>query len=408
MRIFLTYLYIEIKKSFKIMQKTILFSIIGIVLLFVGIILIENKLQDKQNLELIDVAVIIPEEEGILKMGAQYLSSMDSIESICNFVYLDEESALDKLQNNEVQAVIVFPDNFYEDVYHGVNTPAVVYFPEESALNVQLFSELISDGISMLQISEAGVYSVLDVTREDRPAMKRSKIGDFVADKYIGSILGRGKVFDTYVSSPYGKIDYTQYYYASFILITLLICSVNMGILYKKQEKVVSDKLRIYGLDSFKISMVKILTITLQLWMIVTVVYLISYIISEKLQLYFVYFEGYTIGGFVFVCLALATFIHAVYTLCQSGYQGTTVLLMTYVIMVIGSGIIVPITYLPDFFAGLSKIMPAYHWNQMCQTIIFDEINGIDITIWLLQIAFWLGIGVVGTWKNTQYGLDSY
>ena len=398
----------EIKKSFKIMQKTFLFSVIGIVLLFVGIILIENKLQDKQNLELIDVAVIIPEEEGLLKMGAQYLSSMDSIESICNFVYLDEESALEKLQNHEVQAVIVFPVNFYEDVYHGVNTPAVVYFSEESALNVQLFSELISDGISMFQISEAGVYSVLDVTREDRPSMKRSKIGDFVADKYISSILGRGKIFDTYVSSPYGKIDYTQYYYASFVLITLLICSVNMGILYKKQEKVVSDKLRIYGLDSFKISMVKILAITLQLWVIITAVYLISYIISEKFQLYFVYFEGYAIVVFLLLCLSLATYIHAVYSLCQSGYQGTTILLMTYVIMVIGSGIIVPIIYLPDFFAGLAKFMPAYQWNQMCQKIIFDEMNGMDITMLLLQIAFWLGIGVIGTWKNTQYGLDSY
>ena len=111
---------------------------------------------------------------------------------------------------------------------------------------------------------------------------------------------------------------------------------------------------------------------------------------------------------FLLLCLSLATYIHAVYSLCQSGYQGTTILLMTYVIMVIGSGIIVPITYLPDFFAGLAKFMPAYQWNQMCQKIIFDEMNGMDITMLLLQIAFWLGIGVIGTWKNTQYGLNSY
>ena len=218
MRIFFTYLYMEIKKSFKILQKTILFSLIAIVLLFIGIILIQNELQDKQSLELLDVAVIIPEEENLLKMGAQYLSSIDSIESICNFIYIDEENAMEKLQNNEVQAVIVFPVNFYEDVYDGVNTPATVYFPKESALNVQLFSELLSDGISMLQISEAGVYSVLDITKEDRPSMKRNKIGDFVADKYINTILSRGKVFDTYVFSPYGKVDYTEYYYVAFIL----------------------------------------------------------------------------------------------------------------------------------------------------------------------------------------------
>ena len=215
MRIFFTYLYMELKKSFRILRKTVLFSFMGIVLLFMGIILIESGLRDKESLELIDVAIVIPEEESLLKMGAQYLASMDSIESICDFIYTDEKNAMEKLEKNEIQAVIVFPENFYEDVYHGVNTPADVYFSEDSDLNVQLFSELVSDGISMLQISEAGVYSVLDVTREDRPAMKRSKIGDFVADKYISSILSRGKIFDTYVTSAYGKIDYTEYYYAS-------------------------------------------------------------------------------------------------------------------------------------------------------------------------------------------------
>lgn len=408
MKIFFTYLYMELKKSFRILRKTVLFSVMGIVLLFLSIIMIESGLRDKQSLELIDVAIIIPEEESLIKMGAQYLSSMDSIESICNFIYTDEKSALEKLQDNEVQAVIVFPANFYDDVYHGVNTPAEVYFSKESDLNVQLFSELISDGVSILQISEAGVYSVLDVTKEDRPAMKRSKIGDFVADKYISSILGRDKIFDKYITSPYGKVDYTEYYYAAFILITLLVCSVNMGVLYKRQEKVISDKLKIYGLDSIKISIIKILTMTIQMWVIISIVYLISCGISDKLKLYFLYFEGYTLLGFIPLCLSVATYIHAIYALCGAGYQGTTVLLTANVIMVICAGIVIPITYLPDFFAGLSKFMPAYHWNQLSQKIIFSEINGLDIVILIVGIIFWLGIGVVGTWRNTQYGLDSY
>ena len=408
MKIFFTYLYMELKKSFRILRKTVLFSFVGIVLLFVGIIVMESGLREKQSLELIDVAIIIPEEENLIQMGAQYLSSMDSIESICNFIYTDENSALEKLQNNEVQAVIVFPENFYEDVYHGVNTPAVVYFSKESDLNVQLFSELISDGITMLQISEAGVYSVLDVTKEDRPAMKRSKIGDYVADKYIAAILGRGKIFDTYVTSPYGKVDYSEYYYAAFLLITILICSINMGILYKKEENVISDKLRIHGLNSIKMSAIKIFTMSIQIWLIVAVVYFISCVISEKLEINLLYFEGYTLLGFIPLCLAVATYIHAIYSLCGDGYQGTTVLLTTNVIMVICAGIVIPITYLPDFFEGLSKIMPAYYWNQICQKIVFSEINGMDVIIWIAGIIFWLGIGVIGTWRNTQYGLDSY
>ena len=147
---------------------------------------------------------------------------------------------------------------------------------------------------------------------------------------------------------------------------------------------------------------------TTQLWLIISIVYLISCGLTEKLELAFLYFEVYTLLGFVPLCLAIATYIHAVYVLCGGGYQGTTVLLTSNVIMVICSGIVIPITYLPDFFAGLSKFLPAYHWNQLSQKIVFSEINGMDVIIWIAGIIFWLGIGVIGTWRNTQYGLDSY
>ena len=152
MKIFFTYLYLEFKKSFIILRKTVLFSIIGILLLLFAIMFIESRLQDKSVLEPVEIAVVIPKEERLVTVGAQYLSSIDSLESVCNFNYMDESSALDKLQKNEVQAVIVFPENFYEDVYHGVNTPAVIYFPENTDLNVDMFRELLNDGVTMLQI----------------------------------------------------------------------------------------------------------------------------------------------------------------------------------------------------------------------------------------------------------------
>lgn len=407
MKIFFRYLYLELKKSFVILQKTIIFSIIGILLLLFGIIFLESRFQDSNVLETVEIAVVIPEEESLIRLGAQYLSSIDSLESICNFNYMEEDIALEKLEDEEVQAVIVFPENFYEDVYSGVNTPAVIYFSEKNNLNVDLFRELLTDGVSMLQISEAGVYSVLDVTKTDRPSMKRSKIGDYVAEKYIKVLLDRGRVFETYVSSPYGKVNATQYYYSVFVLLTLLIYSVNFGFLYKKQERTLSEKLKVAGLGDIQVTLIKTFVITTVLWLIAASVYIVSYSMSEMLRLYVIYWDTYVIFALWPMCLVIATYINAVYIWCGNDMQGTTILLMVNIIMVICAGIVIPASYLPNGFSVLSELMPITGWHRYCQMVLFEYPEVKDILTVVLGIILFSGIGAVGIWKDSRYGSSS-
>ena len=78
----------------------------------------------------------------------------------------------------------------------------------------------------MLQIAEAGVYATLDVTKLDPPEMKRGEIGNYVAQQYIEGVLGRGLVFDKTVSSPYGVVNFEQYYIAVFLLLVLFLYSL--------------------------------------------------------------------------------------------------------------------------------------------------------------------------------------
>lgn len=407
MRIFLKYLYMELKKSFVVLQKTVIFSAVGIILLLAGIWFAESRLQNNTVLEPVEIAVVIPKEESLIRLGAQYLSSMDSLESICNFNYMDEQIALEKLKNNDVQAVVVFPENFYEDVYHGKNTPAVVYFSEQSDLNIELFRELLADGVSMLQISEAGVYSVLEVTKTDRPQMKRSKIGDFVADKYIKALLSRGRVFDTYVSSPYGKVNSMQFYFSVFILLALLIYSVNFGFLYKKQECVLEDKLKIAGLGKIQLSLIRLFVITTALWMVAVVLYISSYVVSEVFKFYFLYWDTYVIFAVWPMCFVIALYINVIYIWCGNNTQGTAILVMMNIIMTICAGIIIPVSYLPESFSMFSYVMPVTDLNRYCQMVIFSYPTVKEVLSIVLWSIIFGGIGVLGIWKDSRYGSAS-
>lgn len=407
MRMFLVYLCMEFKRSIKVLQKTILISIAGILLLVAGIAIINLGQQKSQALELVEVGVVIPEEEWQTRMVAQFISAMDSAESVCHFNYLDEEQAFEQLRQNHVQAVMVFPESFYEDVDQGINTPVTIYFAEEADLNVSIFRELLTDGVVMLQIAEAGVYATLDVTKLDPPDMKRGEIGNFVAQQYIEAVLGRGLVFDKTVSSPYGVVNFEQYYIAVFLLLVLFLYSLNMGFLYKRQNRAVAEKMRIYGLNHLSLSLVRIVIITIQLWIVASALYLLGYLVSELSETYFLYLDVERLLGLLPLCCAVASYVHAIYALTGSSNQGTAVILATHIIMILGAGILIPAAYLPEIVGRISRYMPAAGWNEYVRELLFEGICSENLAMIVLWIVLWGGIGVVGLWKNMRSGIGS-
>lgn len=407
MRMFLVYLCMEFKRSVKVLRKTVLISIAGILLLLAGIAIINLGQQRSQTLELVEVGVVIPEEEWQTRMAAQFVSAMDSAESICHFNYMDEEQAFEQLKENKVQAVIIFPESFYEDVDQGRNTPATIYFTKDGKLNVSIFRELLTDGVTMLQIAEAGVYAVLDVTKLDPPEMKRSEIGNYVAQQYIEAVLGRGQSFEKNITSPYGVVDFGQYYCGVFLLLVLFLYSLNMGFLYKKQSHAVAEKLRIYGLNPLNLSLIRIIIITVQLWIVASATYLLGYVVSEYSETYFLYLDIGRMLGLLPLCCGIAAYVHAVYTLAGSCNQGTAVLLVTHSIMILGSGMLIPTAYLPEAVGRVTGFLPAAGWNGYCRELLFEGISGEKLVMLVLGIGLWGGIGVVGLWKNMQSGTGS-
>lgn len=43
-------------------------------------------------------------------ISGMFISAMDSVKSVCNFEYLLQDAAMEKLYEGEIQAVIVLPD----------------------------------------------------------------------------------------------------------------------------------------------------------------------------------------------------------------------------------------------------------------------------------------------------------
>lgn len=371
-----------------------------LVFCILGVSVCSYILLQAQFFQYLDVAVVIPEEEKESQIIAQYISSMDSVESICSFHYLELDEAMEGLEENQFQAVIALPQNFYEDIYVGENTPATIYLPENAELNVKVFQELFLDGVSIVQISEAGVYASLNTAKYKQTQIELRDIGDFVVTMYVEAALKRENIYDKYTESPFGQMNMYQYYGCALFTVFLLLCGLNFGFLYQSHGRAVEEKLRMYGIGQGKISFIKILVMAGALWSLGMVLYLLFCLLTGMLSGVGIWFAGESVLTMFFLCISMAAYFHVVYVITGGGLQGTILLLVLDIGMILCSGTVLPAAYLPEIVSKVGSIMPINFWSGYSAGILFGEVEWKQLLTAVGFAATGIGVGVISECKN--------
>lgn len=400
MKIISRYFILEYKNCLKAIAKSVAGMFFVFFLLSIGIVACSMGIQKEQILPKLKVAMVVSEDERILNMAVQFAASLDSVESICEFCYMEEADARKGLETGDLQAVIILPVNFYEDIDNGINTPAEIILSNKDEVNSEVFGELLRSGVSYLQTAEAGVYAALDETKGETIQMERSKIGNFLAECYARTLFDRMNVFEEKVVSPLGTIDYSQYIVITILLVILLAAGSNFSVLYQEKEKAVEQKLKGYGMNCIIFSMVKVLIMATCLWILWIFVYLGICILSAVFEMELLWWDASVIIFAYLGCVSIAAFFHLVYELSGNAAQGAILLLFINIGMVLCSGIIVPTAYLSEGAAALGKFMPVSFWSNYMQKLLFDVVQTEEIGILILITGIEMSAGAFAVWKN--------
>ena len=382
MRTFFIYLFLEYKKSAKVLLKSTVSLLLAAVLLLGAAAVLSHVFFGSRMFQAIDVGVAVPEGEKETKAVLRFLSAMESAESVCNFRYFPENEAKEKLYEGEVQAVIVLPESLYEDMYSGEKGRIAVYLPEDPSFRVQVFRELLADGVSLLTTAEAGVLAASDLAGTDAiaygerdetgfPKMKPYEAANFISYEYIQCALGRDNMFDEYVYSPLGQMDLYQYYFAAAVSVLLLMSGLNYSFLYQGNSRAVEQKLRVMGLGTVKASFIKILVMANASWLLAVASYLAGCLLSRWGKFDFIWFHGSALLLLIPVSIGAAFYFHAVYSVFGKGMQGAVFLLSVNAVMVLCSGVVIPLAYLPEAVRRVGQYLPLNFLRQYCAEVFF-------------------------------------
>ena len=401
MRTFFTYFLLEYKKSIKVLLKSFGSTLIMLLMVISGIWAVSHFVFQSRIFQPVKVGMVIDKEDDKVKMITKIVSTMESVESICEFVYVDEDQAKKLLAENELSVAVVLPENFYEDVDSGYNTPVTVMISEEASLNQRVFQELLADGVSLLRTSESGVYSMLHVGKKYEAELSQSEIGDVISEIYIEEAFYRGRIFSSNMCSVFGEMELHQYYFSSAVVIFLLMSGLNYSFLYRKKTRAVEDKLKIAGVGAVQVSIIKVFVMGNLLWLAGTGFYGAACLISDRMNMNLFSFDARTVWYLIPLCFAMAAYFHMLYTASGKNGQGAVVVLAANIFMILCSGAVIPIAYLPDIAGKIGRYLPLTFWNQYSAEAFFGQISA---GLLLVQVLFTLiaaGIGAVVSWKNT-------
>ena len=407
MKTWIAFFIVECKRTWKTLLKSIGSFCACLLLTAVLVAAFSAIMQNAQVFQKVNIGIAIPEGESISRLATQYISSMDSVRSVCDFYYLDEQEAVEQLKQGTLQAVVVLPEGFYHDVQVGINPPAQIYFPKDVAQNTQVFEELMTAGVSFLQTAEAGVYAALDTASYYGIELQGAGLGDTIAYLFVNQMLKRDSVYSARMLSSMGNLSVAEYYYAAGLVILLMMCGIQFGFLYGKRNRSVEDKLKIRGVGSIRQSVVKILVMTEFLYVTGLLYYFAGIGIAGWTKTYFVFYQGTTWYALLLLCLGIAIYFQVLYELSGSSSQAAVFVFAVNVITIIGAGVLIPEAYLGKEIAGISHFLPMKYWNVYAARMLEGEISKDSVAGTVFFLLMGMAAGGFLSWRNEKSGQQS-
>ena len=401
MKLIIFYLWLQVKKSFHVIRKSF-FSLICVAgAVGIGACLLSVLFQNQTTFDKVRIGIVITDNSEDSKKLFQLVYAMESVNSICNFVYLEEEDMIKELQCGTVKAVLKISSDFYNDVNTGVNTPVQLFLNKEEQFETTIFHELIMNACSLIQITEAAIYSAGDVMAVYEADISISQMEDIFTQLYVTDILQRHDTFEQRVLSATGNLDLVQYYYVAMICIILLMFGLNFGFLYQKEEIEIFRILKREGISFYQFSFVKTIAIALQLWIFMVIWYSISCLVCYVIQNSVLYWDVKVLALLGIIAFSVASYFNVVYSWCSEFTKSGMILFVFNVAMFLVSGVILPVSYMPAIVEQMQRWSPLTVWWDCISKSIFGDMQPIQYFELVSMTVFFEIMGVWGICKRS-------
>ena len=324
----------------------ILSLMLGLAALFAG-----DRLYGEALMGRMTIGVVLPEEEGAERLLTQMLSHMESVESICDFQYMDQEEAGEALEAGEIYAAMYIPSGLIQGIMNGTNPPIQIRTAGEGLEN-RIFVELTQAGARTLGSAQAGIYAgdqlLIDDGMEERIGQFQQELNQI----YIDYSLRRESLFWNRQVSATGDLEPVPYYAGSALTVGLLFLAIPVSSYLRPESMIMARKLKLLGIGPFWAAACRLAG----LWLLLIIGALPLFLLGGWAEIFAL--TPYAAGSLVFLCLGAASMALFAFEAAGNGMGGILLLFLGTVILHFLSGGILPAVFLPQAVREISPFLP--------------------------------------------------
>ncbi len=377
-------LRLELKRAWKRLPHmaagaVVLTAILGIIVLAAGKIL-----YGEAALGRISVGVVLPEEDPMTQMAVHMMGSLDSVGSLCDFVFMGEEEAKEAFEAGRVMGILEVPEGMVEGIMDGSNPPVSVLL-SAGGLESAVFRELTMAGARTLGAAQAGVYAGVWFLEAAGQEEKIPKLVEDLNKIYLSYSLPRAGYFRRELIRASGDVDSLQFYGVSALVLFLLLEVIPVSGYLTGESPVLEQKLRSLGVGPLWLRAAKIIGLGLLL--------MASGLIfcGGACWLGSFSFSWAMLPALCFMCLLAASMALFFYE-CTRSLMGLVMFLTAAsMILLFLSGGMVPSVFLPEGIRRISAFLPT---TRMLECGVSAVLGRADWGAWMKTAGcgavFWI------------------
>ncbi len=367
---FLTILKIEMKRALKSLPYFLAGAVVLAVLAGTIAFSANRMLYGEQSVGSIQVGVAVPEEDRGAKWIMSMVSSLESVSSLCEFVYLDEEEGRRQMERGEIYALMLIPDQLLEGIMNGTNEPVTIVFPEQAGLEASIFRELTDAGTEILKTAQAAVYSTDELLGDMGRTSQIPQAESDLNQMYLKYALSRSVYFKTEQVSASGDVTTEVFYGISCAVLAVLLLGIPAAGFLRPFSPVMEKKLYLSGFSR-----------PMRLWAR-TAVLAFLFALATAVPFFICLGKGFFQSGlasvpvWLLVCVCASGWVILIYEAGRSTLAGVSILFLSTIVMMFMAGGLIPSVFLPEAAAGAGKFTPVFFLMEAVKWMVSEDMSG--------------------------------
>lgn len=198
----------------------------------------------------VSVGVVLPKEDALARQMVSMISSLDSVKSLCDFRYMEEEEGIKALREGRLSAVMDMPEGLIQGIMDGSNPAVRILLPGDDWLESRIFRELTEAGAKILGASQAGIYAGNELYRMAGMEASVPELERDLNQVFLSYSLPREDYFRYLKVSATGDVEVPVFYGISAYVLFLLLLAIPASGYLLPFSPVMRRKLTLLGAGS--------------------------------------------------------------------------------------------------------------------------------------------------------------